>query len=185
MPLVLRQPNLDRPEVTHLFFDIGDGRIITFFVHEDRDSHEGSQEPRVGAVHHLSSSVEPERFDETAEALETAGYPVSVFDRGIFHSLYTRDHNGLTIETATDKHDVPDDRRGEALATAQPPWGGRCRVRDGRAPRGRSRGARPLRGAERTARGARRVGGRLTGDERNSTPILPWRKCSRQHTEGP
>jgi len=38
MPLVLRQPNLDQPEVTHLFFDTGDGRILTFFVEDDRDS---------------------------------------------------------------------------------------------------------------------------------------------------
>ncbi|MFB6177260.1 MAG: VOC family protein, partial [Halobaculum sp.] len=28
MPLVLRQPNLDDPSQTHLFFDTGDGRIL-------------------------------------------------------------------------------------------------------------------------------------------------------------
>ena len=32
MPLVLEQPSLDVPELTHLFFDTGDGRILTFFV---------------------------------------------------------------------------------------------------------------------------------------------------------
>ncbi len=36
MPLVLRQPNLDDPSQTHLFFDTGDGRILTFFVSDDR-----------------------------------------------------------------------------------------------------------------------------------------------------
>ena len=30
MSLVLRQPNLDDPSQTHLFFDTGDGRIVTF-----------------------------------------------------------------------------------------------------------------------------------------------------------
>jgi catechol 2,3-dioxygenase-like lactoylglutathione lyase family enzyme len=38
MPLVLRQPNLDQPEVTHLFFDTGDGRMLSFFVEEGRQS---------------------------------------------------------------------------------------------------------------------------------------------------
>ena len=32
MPLVMEQPNLDVPEETHLYFDAGDGRLITFFV---------------------------------------------------------------------------------------------------------------------------------------------------------
>ena len=32
MRLVLEQPNLDVPEDTHLFFDMGDGRLLTFFV---------------------------------------------------------------------------------------------------------------------------------------------------------
>ncbi|ELY58534.1 VOC family protein [Natronococcus jeotgali] len=126
MPLVLRQPNLDDPESTHLFFDTGDGRILTFFVNDDRQSSEQPLRHQVGSVHHLSFSVEPERFVETREALEDAGRGYNEFDRGIFHSLYTRDHNGLTIELATDKFDIPDDRRGEVLATAQ-----RLRVEDG------------------------------------------------------
>ncbi|MFB6169523.1 MAG: VOC family protein [Haloarculaceae archaeon] len=118
MPLVLRQPNLDQPEVTHLFFDTGDGRILTFFCADDRESHSGPQRVGVGGVHHLAFSVEAERFEETRAALEDAGKRYSVFDRGAFHSLYTRDHNGLTIELATDKWDIPDDRRGEVLALA-------------------------------------------------------------------
>ncbi len=59
-------------------------------------------------------------------ALEEFGHGYNEFDRGIFHSLYTRDHNGLTIELAIDKYDIPDDRRGEVLATVQ-----RIRVADG------------------------------------------------------
>lgn len=126
MSLVLRQPNLDDPSQTHLFFDTGDGRIITFFVSDDRDSDPRPQRSGVGAVHHLSFSIDPERFDEVATALEADGRGYNVFDRGIFHSLYTRDNNGLVIELTTDKYDVPDDRRGEVLATAQ-----RLREEDG------------------------------------------------------
>ncbi len=125
MPLVLRQPNLDDPNQTHLFFDTGDGRILTFFVAPGRESNPQPHRYRVGSVHHLSFSVEPEHFVKTREALEDTGHGYNEFDRGIFHSLYTRDYNGLTIELATDKFDIPDDRRGEVLATAQ-----RLRVED-------------------------------------------------------
>ncbi|WP_276301606.1 VOC family protein [Halorussus lipolyticus] len=126
MPLVLRQPNLDDPDSTHLFFDTGDGRILTFFVNDDRPSNPRPQRTGVGAVHHLSFSIDPERFVEVREALEDAGRGYNEFDRGIFHSLYTSDHNGLTIELSTDKWAIPDDRRGEVLAAAQ-----RIREEDG------------------------------------------------------
>ncbi|MFC7080132.1 VOC family protein [Halorussus caseinilyticus] len=126
MPLVLRQPNLDDPDSTHLFFDTGDGRVLTFFVNDDRDSDPRPRRTPVGGVHHLSFGIDPERFVAVREALEDAGRGYNEFDRGIFHSLYTRDHNGLTIELSTDKWAIPDDRRGEVLATAQ-----RIREEDG------------------------------------------------------
>ena len=118
MPLVLRQPNLDDPSQTHLFFDTGDGRILTFFV-GDRPSNQGPQRGGVGAVHHLAFSFAPEDFENVMAALEEAGHGYNVFDRGIFQSLYTRDQDGLVIELTTDKYEIPDDRRGEVLATAQ------------------------------------------------------------------
>jgi Lactoylglutathione lyase and related lyases len=119
MPLVLRQPNLDDPSQTHLFFDTGDGTILTFFVSDDRQSNGGPQRTGVGSVHHLCFNVVPERFDEVAQALDTAGRSYNVFDRGIFLSLYTRDHDGLIIELTVDKFQFPDDRRGEILAETQ------------------------------------------------------------------
>ena len=118
LPLVVRQPNLDREAVEHLFFDAGDGRLVTFFVDESRDSAE-TQDPGIGAVHHLAFGVEPEELPAIRERLLDAGHEVSEFDRGAFHSLYTHDHNGLVIELAADKFDFPDDRRGEVLAHAQ------------------------------------------------------------------
>ena len=85
MSLVLRQPNLDQPEVTHLFFDTGDGRILTFFVSDDRESDPSPQRTGLGAVHHLAFSVEPERFVETKEAFEEANHPYNEFNRGAIH----------------------------------------------------------------------------------------------------
>ena len=119
MPLVLRQPNLDAPGVTHLFFDTGDGRILTFFVEEGRDSHRGPQRTSIGGVHHIALRFDADRIVEIREALEREGRGYNEFDRGIFHSLYTHDHNGLVVELSTDKYHIPDDRRGEVLALAQ------------------------------------------------------------------
>lgn len=126
MPLVLRQPNLDDPTQEHLFFDTGDGTIITFFVSDDRHSSARPQQTPVGSVHHLCFNVDPERFEEVMDALDGAGRSYNVFDRGIFFSLYTRDHDGLIIELTADKFEFPDDRKGEVLATAQ-----RLREEDG------------------------------------------------------
>ncbi|WP_225333016.1 VOC family protein [Halomicrobium urmianum] len=126
MPLVLRQPNLDDPSQTHLFFDTGDGRILTFFVSDDRQSDPRPQRSAIGGVHHIALRVAPDRFEEMMQALEDAGKGYNVFDRGIFHSVYTRDNNGLVVEITTDKFDVPDDRRAEVLATTQ-----RIREEDG------------------------------------------------------
>ena len=117
MPLVLRQPNLDDPSQTHLFFDTGDDRILTVFV-GDRSSAAG-QRVSTGAVHHLCFSVAPDDFQETMDALEADGRGYNVFDRGVFLSLYTQDNNGLVIELTTDKYDTPDGERGAVLATAQ------------------------------------------------------------------
>ena len=118
MPLVLRQPNLDQPELTHLFFDTGDGRILTFFVDEDRPSRTSPPRPGVGQVHHLAFQVAAEDLADIKAALEDQGHRYSEFDRGAFHSVYTRDHNGLTIELVADKWPVPEERRGEVLALA-------------------------------------------------------------------
>ena len=118
MPLVLRQPNLDRDHLTHLFFDMGDGRLITFFVNEERESVD-LDDPEPGQTHHFAFRIDGDRIEEIKAGLEEAGYPVSEYDRGAFHSLYTEDHNGLTIELVADKFAIPDERRAEALALAQ------------------------------------------------------------------
>src|SRR6056297_1623713 len=123
MRLVLRQPNLDDPSQTHLFFDTGDGRIVTFFV-GDRPSDPNPQRGGVGSVHHLAFRFAPDRFTEVMQALDEEGRGYNVFDRGIFQSLYTHDQDGLVIELTTDKYDIPDDRRAEVLATTQ-------RIREG------------------------------------------------------
>jgi catechol 2,3-dioxygenase-like lactoylglutathione lyase family enzyme len=118
MPLVLRQPNLDRGDLAHPFFDTGDGRLLTFFVSPDREP-PGALDPDVGDAHHLAFTVRPGRFDDLKARLTEAGDDDTEFDRGVFHSIYTADPNGLTIEPAVDEHRIPDGRTGEVYALAQ------------------------------------------------------------------
>ncbi len=125
MPLVLKQPNLDDPNQTHLFFDTGDGRILTFFVNDDRPS-VPLQRGQTGSVHHISYKIDPAEFEQITDALDGEGYGYNVFNRGIFHSIYTQDNNGLVVELSADKYRIPDEKRAKVLARAH-----KLRVEDG------------------------------------------------------
>ena len=61
MPFVFEQPNLDRASESHLYFDPGDGRLITVFTDESRkpDGRRTPTEP--GCVHHLAMAVSRRR----------------------------------------------------------------------------------------------------------------------------
>jgi catechol 2,3-dioxygenase-like lactoylglutathione lyase family enzyme len=108
MPFVFEQPNLDVPEESHLYFDPGDGRLITFFVREKRATDPTPTPEAVGAVHHIAYEVSRETFDRAAKRLEELGYPnTGRVDRGFMDSLYFRDPNGFTIELATYTFEPP------------------------------------------------------------------------------
>jgi catechol 2,3-dioxygenase-like lactoylglutathione lyase family enzyme len=120
MPLVLEQPNLDVPEESHLYFDPGDGRLITFFVRDGRPT-DSSQTPETpGAVHHIAYIVAPEVFARAEARLQAAGYPnTGRVDRGFMDSLYFRDPNGSLIELAFYKFTPPEGHTTtEVLAAA-------------------------------------------------------------------
>lgn len=109
MPLIFEQPNLDIPEEHHLFFDAGDGRLITFFVRENRVTDPTPTPEAVGAVHHIAYAVSPEVFERAIEGLEMAGYPnTGRVDRGFMDSLYFRDPNGFQLELACYKFIPPE-----------------------------------------------------------------------------
>jgi catechol 2,3-dioxygenase-like lactoylglutathione lyase family enzyme len=111
MPLVFEQPNLDVPEETHLYFDPGDGRLITFFVRESRETDPEPVPEVIGNVHHLAYAVSRETFDRAARGLEALGYPnTGPIDRGFMDSLYFHDPNGLRIELAVYKFSPPPGR---------------------------------------------------------------------------
>jgi len=52
MPFIFEQPNLDRASESHLYFDPGDGRLITVFTDEDRKPDPRRTPTEPGCVHH-------------------------------------------------------------------------------------------------------------------------------------
>lgn len=108
MPFIFDQPNLDNPNEGHLYFDPGDGRLITIFTNEDRapDPSRTSTEP--GAVHHLALNVSQATFFQAAERLDERGIKHSgVKDRGFMDSIYFQDPLGLLIELASYRFKPP------------------------------------------------------------------------------
>ena len=120
MPLVFEQPNLDVPEENHLYFDAGDGRLITFFVRLNRATDPTHVPEVVGNVHHIAYEVSRETSARAAKGLADIGYPnTGIVDRGFMDSIYFRDPNGFLIELAAWKFDPPPGRtRTEVLARA-------------------------------------------------------------------
>ncbi|MEA2286340.1 MAG: hypothetical protein QOJ21_2383 [Solirubrobacteraceae bacterium] len=108
MPFVFEQPNLDNPAESHLYFDPGDGRLITIFTDEDREV-DPSRTPRdPGCVHHVALSISHATFAQTVERLDERGIEHSgVKDRGFMDSIYFKDPLGLLIELASYRFEPP------------------------------------------------------------------------------
>jgi catechol 2,3-dioxygenase-like lactoylglutathione lyase family enzyme len=108
MPFVFEQPNLDNPSESHLYFDPGDGRLITVFTNEDRDGDPARTPTDPGCVHHLAFSVSQATFFQAVERLDERGIRHSgVKDRGFMDSIYFEDPLGLLIELASYRFEPP------------------------------------------------------------------------------
>jgi glyoxalase family protein len=109
MPFVFEQPNLDNEAESHLYFDPGDGRLITIFTKEDREADPTRTPTDTGCVHHVAFSVSQATFWQAAERLEERGVRHSgVKDRGFMDSIYFEDPLGLLIELASYRFEPPD-----------------------------------------------------------------------------
>ena len=108
MPFVFEQPNLDNPAESHLYFDPGDGRLITIFTNEERQG-DGDRTPtEPGCVHHLAFAISAATFAQTVERLDERGIHHSgVKDRGFMDSIYFTDPLGLLIELASYRFEPP------------------------------------------------------------------------------
>ena len=108
MPFIFDQPNLDNAGEGHLYFDPGDGRLITVFTNEDRVANGRPKRPAPGEVHHLAFAVSRAVFSQAVERLDERGISHSgVKDRGFMDSVYFREPLGLLIELASYKFDPP------------------------------------------------------------------------------
>jgi catechol 2,3-dioxygenase-like lactoylglutathione lyase family enzyme len=108
MPFVFEQPNLDNAAESHLYFDPGDGRLITVFTSEDRAPDPTRTSTDVGAVHHLAFAISQATFAQTVERLDERGIRHSgPKDRGFMDSIYFEDPLGLLIELASYRFEPP------------------------------------------------------------------------------
>ena len=128
MPLVFEQPNLDVPDETHLYFDPGDGRLITFFVRPTRGDDSTPNPEGIGNLHHLALTVSRATYTQVAARLNERGiWNTGNIDRGFMDSIYFRDPNGQLLEMACYKFVPPEGFRVvDVLAVAH-----RLRVAEG------------------------------------------------------
>jgi catechol 2,3-dioxygenase-like lactoylglutathione lyase family enzyme len=108
MPFVFEQPNLDNPSESHLYFDPGDGRLITIFTDDARTPDPERTPTDPGCVHHIAFSLSQATFAQTVERLDERGIRHSgVKDRGFMDSIYFTDPLGLLIELASYRFEPP------------------------------------------------------------------------------
>ena len=108
MPFVFEQPNLDNAGESHLYFDPGDGRLITVFTNEARIPEQRSAPREPGIVHHLAFSLSQATFAQAVERLDERGIQHSgLKDRGFMDSIYFEDPLGLLVELASYRFEPP------------------------------------------------------------------------------
>jgi glyoxalase family protein len=128
MPLIMEQPNLDDPEETHLYFDPGDGRLITFFIRLSKPDDPTPNPEGTGNLHHLAFNVSRATYLQVTQRLKERGiWNTGKIDRGFMDSIYFRDPNGQLLELASYKFIPPEGSTySEVLAIAH-----RIRVANG------------------------------------------------------
>jgi glyoxalase family protein len=108
MPFIFDQPNLDDPNEGHIYFDPGDGRLITIFTNENRKPVFNRTPTEPGCVHHLAFAVSQATFRQAVERLNERGIPHSgPKDRGFMDSIYFTDPLGMLIELACYRFEPP------------------------------------------------------------------------------
>lgn len=108
MPFIFEQPNLDVPSESHLYFDPGDGRLITVFTDENRQPDPTRNPEGIGNLHHLAFTVSRATYTEIVDRLEEREIRhTGEVDRGFMDSIYFRDPLGQLIECACYKFEPP------------------------------------------------------------------------------
>jgi catechol 2,3-dioxygenase-like lactoylglutathione lyase family enzyme len=109
MRMVLDQPNLDVPGEEHLYFDPGDGRLLTYFVRPTRQNDQEPNPEEIGNLHHMALTVSRAVYTQVVDRLRELGIEnTGPIDRGFMDSIYFRDPNGQRLELACYKFVPPE-----------------------------------------------------------------------------
>lgn len=119
MPFIFEQPNLGKPDENHLYFDPGDGRLLTVFTNESRED-AGRAAPReIGCLEHIAFNVSRATFVQAPARLAQRGIEFLERDRGFMNSIYFKDPNGMKVELSCYKFETPEGfRPADVLARA-------------------------------------------------------------------
>ena len=119
MPFLFEQPNLGNPAENHLYFDPGDGRLLTVFTVESQGDAKRHAPRETGCVEHLAFNVSRATLTLAPARLREHGIEFIDRDRGFMDSIYLRDPNGLKVELACYKFETPEGfRAADVLAKA-------------------------------------------------------------------
>jgi glyoxalase family protein len=108
MPFIFEQPNLGKPDENHLYFDPGDGRLLTVFTNESREEARRPAPREIGSVEHIALNVSRATFMQAPARLRERGIEFIQRDRGFMDSIYLHDPNGLKVELACYKFEPPE-----------------------------------------------------------------------------
>ena len=108
MPFVFEQPNLDVPAENHLYFDPGDGILVTIFTNENRKPDPTPNPEGIGNLHHIAFNVSRATYTQVGKRLDERGVEhTGPIDRGFMDSIYFRDPLGQLLELACYKFEPP------------------------------------------------------------------------------
>jgi catechol 2,3-dioxygenase-like lactoylglutathione lyase family enzyme len=108
MPFIFEQPNLDVPSESHLYFDPGDGRLLTVFTNEERKPDPTRNPEGIGNLHHIAFTVSRASYTQISQRLDERGVKhTGEIDRGFMDSIYFRDPLGQLLECACYKFEPP------------------------------------------------------------------------------
>jgi glyoxalase family protein len=108
MPFLFEQPNLGKPDENHLYFEPGDGRLLTVFTDDSRQDARRPAPREVGCVEHIAFNVSRATFTQVPGRLRERGIEFLQRDRGFMDSIYLQDPNGLKVELACYKFETPE-----------------------------------------------------------------------------
>jgi catechol 2,3-dioxygenase-like lactoylglutathione lyase family enzyme len=109
MPFVFEQPNLDNAVESHLYFDPGDGRLITVFTNEERAPDPSARRPTRASVppHRVLALAGDLRADRRAPRRARDPRTAASRTAGFMDSIYFDDPLGQLIELASYRFEPP------------------------------------------------------------------------------